>query len=439
MHNHNIRKKILFFVHDYHHYQAYVQSAALRNIRDRIIFLVDTKLKDFDFGVSPDRVYGYSFPDQKDILHRHIFNINTWIHRNRNIGFHIRTLLFTPRQKRIYRILALPIVNRIAKWIFLQRARDRVLFGLVQEINPDIVVLPSHAFEGTTFEMIRIARELHIPSFMMVDNWDTLVWKTTFTFKPDYLGVWSKQQIEHAVQVRGMPRERISILGAPRFMNYMTSSERLPSLYPFPYILYVGVFDEFNELGALKKIDEAIEKYQIPFKVVFRPTATQFPRKCSDIFFEYDFKHIILDTNAQTYYKKGTSWDFSKDTFNPKQFPDPNYNLSLLQNAEYVICPQSTMLLEATLLGKRVYLISYNDDIHRFNPEWVFKHAGHLHGLDGLENVRMVRRENDIEKIFLSGDQLKESGLKHYDIDWFVAKDATMHYPENLKNVIDTL
>lgn len=439
MNNYKTRKKILFVVHDYHHYQAYVQSAALNEIRDRILFLVDAKLKNFNYGVPADRVHAYSFPDRKDILHRHIFNINTWIHRNRNIGFYIRTLLFTPRQKRIYRILALPLVNKIAKFIFLQRAQDKELFNLVRDINPDLIVLPSHAFEGMTFEMIRIARQLNIPSFMMVDNWDTLVWKTTFTFKPDHLGVWSKQQIDHAVEVRGMSRNRISILGAPRFMNYLKPTQRFPSLYPFRYILYVGVFDEFNELGALKKIDEAIEKYKVPFKVVFRPTATQFPRKCPDIFFEYDFKHIILDTNARTYYKKGTTWDFSKDTFNPRQFPDPNYNLSLLQNAEFVICPQSTMLLEATLLGKRVYLIAYNDGIHRFNPEWVFKHAGHLHGLDGLENVRMVRSEGDIEKIFLSGDKLKESVREHYDIDWFIAKDATMHYPQNLKNVIDAL
>lgn len=405
-----------------------------------MIFVVAGNLKHLDYGVPADRVYEYSFPDQKDILHRHIFNINTWIHRNRNIGFHIRTLLFTPRQKRFYRILAFPVINRIIKFIFLTRAKDQKLYDLVKEIKPDIIVLPSCAFEGTTFEMIRIARHLRTPSFMMVDGWDTLVWKTTFTFKPDYLGVWSKQQIEHAVEVRGMPRDRIFILGAPRFINYVSPEQKkLPSLYPFRYVLYVGVFDEYNELMALKKIDQAIEKHRVPFKVVFRPTATQFPRKCPDVFFEYDYKRIILDTNARSYYKKGASWDFSKDKFDPKQFPDPNYNLSLLQNAEYVICPQSTMLLEATLLGKRAYLIAYDDGIHRFNPKWTFEKAGHLHGLDQLESIRMVRNQEDIEKIFLPGDQLKKTFDKPADIDLFVAKDQTRNYPSNLKKVIDTI
>ncbi len=439
--NNQTTKKILFFVHDYHHYQAYIQGAALNDIRNDITLLVaDERLKNSDFGVPADRVFFYSFPDKKDIFHRHIFNINTWIHRNRNIGFMIRTLLFTAHQKRIYRILSLPVLNRLVKLFFLERARDRKLYDFVKKIDPDIIVIPSHAFEGTTFEMIRIARQLHVPSFMMVDNWDTLVWKTTFTFKPDYLGVWSKQQIEHAVEVRGMPRDRIFILGAPRFTNYVNKGqEKLPTLYPFRYILYVGVFDEYDELAALKKIDEAIEKHKVPFKVVFRPTSTQFPRKCPDVFFDYDYKHIILDTNARTYYKKGVSWFISKDKFDPKQFPDPNYNFSLLQNAEYVICPESTMLLEATLLGKRVYLLAYDDKIHKFNPEWVFKYAGHLHGLEKIENIRMVRDKEDIEKIFLPGDQLKQVHNESMNIDWFVAKEATADYSSNLKKIVDEI
>ncbi|MBI4160645.1 MAG: hypothetical protein HY506_01945 [Candidatus Yanofskybacteria bacterium] len=433
-------KKILFFVHDYHHYQAYIQGPALSDVRDSIVFVVAGNLKHLDFGVPAERVYAYSFPDRKDILHRHIFNINTWIHRNKNIGFHIRTLLFTPRQKRIYRIFALPVISRIVKFIFLARARDRKLYDLVKEVNPDIIVIPSHAFEGTTFELIRIGTQLCIPSFMMVDNWDTLVWKTTFTFKPDYLGVWSKQQIEHAVKVRGMPRDKIFILGAPRFINYLNPEQKkLPPLYPFRYILYVGVFDEFDELTALKKIDEAIEKFKVPFKVVFRPTATQFPRKCPDVFFEYDYKHVILDTHARTYYKKGTSWDFSKDKFDPKQFPDPNYNLSLLQNAEYIICPQSTMLLEATMLGQKVYLVAYDDGIHRFNPKWTFEKTAHLHGLERLENIRMVRNKEDIEKIFLPGDQLKKTFDEPVSIDFFIAQDQTKAYPSNLKKIIDMI
>ena len=133
-------KKILFVAHDFHQYQAYVQGVALDNIRDEVTFLVaDARLKNFDFGVSADRVLFYMFPEQKDILHRHIFNINTWIHRNRNIGFKIRTLLFTPHQKRIYRILALPVLNRFFKLFFLERARDRKLYHLIKKINHLII------------------------------------------------------------------------------------------------------------------------------------------------------------------------------------------------------------------------------------------------------------------------------------------------------------
>ena len=97
------------------------------------------------------------------------------------------------------------------------------------------------------------------------------------------------------------------------------------------------------------------------------------------------------------------------------------------------------MLLEATLLGKRVYLLAYDDKIHKFNPEWVFKYAGHLHGLEKIENIRMVRDKEDIEKIFLPGDQLKQVHNESMNIDWFVAKEATADYSSNLKKIVDEI
>lgn len=51
----------------------------------------------------------------------------------------------------------------------------------------------------------------------------------------------------------------------------------------------------------------------------------------------------------------------------------------------------------------------------------------------------MVRKKADIEKIFLQGDQLRESFSGPVDIDWFVGKEATTHYPSNLKKVIDMI
>jgi hypothetical protein len=433
------KNKVLFVVSTYQQYQNYIQSGGLKEFGKDLFFIANPKLKGMDFGVSEANIFYYSYPSRKDTLHRHIFNINTWQNRNKHNSFWIRTLLFTKRQKQIYRILSLPILSSLAKFIFLKKAQDQQLAELINKIEPSIILLPSHAFEGRTFEIIRIAKEMRVPSFMVTDNWDTLANKTIFTIKPDYLGTWSEQQIEHAITIREMPRDRIYILGAPRFMDYFKPENRnQPSPYPFKYILYVGMSEHFDELGALRKIDDIIEKKGLNIKVIHRPAVTQHTRKCPDVFFEYDFKHIILDTPAKLYYKKSATWDISSDGFNPIYFPDQKYFTKLLSNMEFMICPQSTMMLESSIYNKRTYLLAYDDGLHRFGPKWVFENGLHLKGIEKLSNIRMIDNFEDMEKIFSPGDQLKKD-CETIDIDYFVSRKATANYASNLRETIDLI
>ncbi len=431
--------KILFAIFTYQQYQTYIETHSLKDMLDRISFLVHPKLMGMDFGVPKERIFAYSYPDHKNVLHRHIFNINSWIRRKQNNAFWIRTLLFTKRQKRIYRLLSLPVLSSLVKWSFINMASDKNLLKLLQKIDPSIVLLPSHAFEGRTFEMIRIAKKLNKPSFMIIDNWDTVANKTVFTLQPDYLGVWSRQQVDHASRVRSMPTDRIFILGAPKFIYHLDPVKRSqPSPYPFKYALFVGMSEHFDEIGALKKIDQAIEKTGSNIKVVYRPTATQHTRKCPDVFFEYDFKNVIIDEPAKVYYKKSATWDISKDSFNPIYYPSFDYYPRLLANMEFMIAPQSTMLLEGALFDKPTYLMAYDDGFHPFGPKWIFENGLHLKGVDRLKNVRMIHKKEDMEKIFLPGDRLKEAG-EAIDIDYFVSLEATANYSSNLKNKIDSV
>ncbi len=432
-------KKILFVVSSYHQYQTYIKTEALKEIKDQAIFLVNQKLTGLDFGVSKDRIIPYSYPDRKDILHRHVFNINSWRKKKQHPVFLLRLAFLRPRQEHIYRILSLPILNNIVKFIFLKRAQDNNLAQLIKRVNPDILVLPSHAFEGITFELIRIAKKIKTPSLMIVDNWDTLATKTIFTIKPEYLGVWGQQHVEQAVYVRDMPKERVFILGTPKFISYMKPEARhQTSPYPFPYVLYAGMSDLFNELGALRRIDDIIEKRKINLKIVYRPNVTQHTRNCPDVFFEYDFKHVILDAPARLYYKKSATWDITRDGFNPAYYPDCSYYPKLLSNMEFMICAHSTMILEAALFDKKMYLLAFDDGIHRLGPRWYYENCYHLFGVERLKDARMVRAAEDTDKIFTPGDQLKEQ-VKPLDIDYFVAKEATANYPANLKKVVDTI
>jgi len=432
--------KILFVVGNYRQYHTYIKTKVFKEIEDRLVFLVHQGLSHIDFGVSKDRIFFYTYPSRKDTFHRHVFNINTWQNKRRNVVFQIRTLAFTRRQLRAYSILSLPILSNIVKFIYLKRAEDKNLFELIKKINPSLIILPSHAFEGLTFELIKIAKRINIPSFMLTNNWDTLANKTIFTIKPDYLGVWSQQHVEHALNVKNMSRDRIFILGAPRFVNYVRpENKRQSSPYPFRYILYAGITEPFNELGVLKIIDDIIDRQKIDLKVVYRPNVTQHTRKCPDVFFDYDYKHVILDVPSRIFYKRSASWEISqKDVFNPIYYPDSDYFLKLLSNMEFMISPQTTMILEATLFDKRNYILACDDGIHRFNPKWTFENITHLKDVKRLKNVRMVNSFDEIEKIFSPGDELKRP-VEPLDIDYFISKEKTANYSTNLKKVIDII
>ena len=435
------KDKILFVVSTLQHYCNFIKTGALKEIQDRVIFLIHPKLAKMDFGVPSDRIFFYSYSGKKDIFHRHVFNINSYLNRHKSSVFAFRLLRLKPRQLRIYRILAFPVLGSIVKSIFLKRAEDKSLFKLVQKINPALIIVPSHAFEGMTFELIKIAKKIKAQSFLLAEQWDTLPCKTVFTFKPDYVGVWSQQGVEHAVNIRDMAPERVFILGVPRFTDYLKPEARhLPSPYPFKYILYAGVSIQYNELAALHKIDELIEKLGLDLKVVFRPAKAQRIQVCPDVFFEYDFKHVILDTPTRSYYKKGVGGDVIKDGFSSVFAFDQNHIARLLANMEFMVSPFTTMVLEASLFDKKVFTLVYDDGFHAsFSLKYLFKTLLHSKGIDGLKNMRMVHSFDDLEKIFSEGDQLKQSDVKLLDIDYFVSKEATANYPANLRKVVETI
>jgi len=432
-------KRILFIISSYQQYLNYVKAKNLEKVSDDLFLVVLPKLVDVvaDFGIPKERVFPYDYSEKKNTLHRHIFNINTHINRRKHNAFWIRTLWFSPRQTRVYKVLSIPILSSLVKALFLFRARDKELAKLVKKIDPAIILLPSHAFEGITFELIGLGKRMGIKTLMITENWDTLHNKTIFTAKPDYLGVWSRQQVEHAIEVRGMPEDKIFILGAPKFWDYM-KPEAIKTLspYPFKFALFVGMSDHFDELSALKKLDEIIEKKNLDLKIVYRPNVTQHTRNCPDVFFEYDYRHVVLDEPAKLYYKKSKSWDIAHDHFNPIYYPSTDHRVALLANMEFMVCAHSTMILNASLLGKRVYLLAYDDGVHRFGPHWSYQNAGHLFDVERLGNVRMVRNTEDIEKIFSSEDGLKTIGINQLDIDYFIAKELSANYAPNLKSVV---
>jgi hypothetical protein len=88
--------------------------------------------------------------------------------------------------------------------------------AFLREQNPDVLV-PLHLLPiGTGHaDYLRAARRLGIRCVFPVRGWDNLTNKGLLRDAPDLMLVWNELQAAEAVELHGIPRERIRLTGAP--------------------------------------------------------------------------------------------------------------------------------------------------------------------------------------------------------------------------------
>ena len=416
---------ILIIISNQIFYNNYLNTKALSKIKNRLIFLVDCNVK---ISKNLKNVIWYSYPKNKALWHEHLFNINMCKFSGRSKTFKFRLLRLSKTKRWLYRILAFPIVSFLAKLLILKLTDDQKLFKIIGSIKPSLILIPSMGYEGMTFETIKVAKKYHVPSCVLVDNWDNLSSKTIFTRKPDYITVWGKQSREHAEKIHGIDSHRISILGTPRFIDYFSRNNfRQDRPYSFKYAVFAGNALAFDELTTLKKLDEILEKNSENITIIYRPHPWRHVRKCADTFFEYDFKHIKLDTEAKNYYKKELGTKF---------VPDLDYFPKLLANMEFMICPLSTMLIESLIFDKKVYVLTYDDGVHFTNPKNAFRYYEHFRGIRYLPNVEIIENFDDLNLIFKNSSSKRM--IRRTNLNYYISPE-TVNYPENLLKLSETI
>ena len=115
---------------------------------------------------------------------------------------------------------------------------------------PDVVLAtPVVKFASEQVDFLKSARRLGIPTGVCVASWDNLTNKGLLRFVPERVFVWNEVQRREAVELHGIPAERVVATGAQLFDEWF---ERRPSrsreefvrtvgLDPAePYVLYVG-------------------------------------------------------------------------------------------------------------------------------------------------------------------------------------------------------
>ena len=119
----------------------------------------------------------------------------------------------------------------------------------IRERQPNVVLAtPVVKFASEQVDVLKSARRLGIPTGVCVASWDNLTNKGLLRFVPERVFVWNEVQRQEAVELHGIPADRVVVTGAQVFDEWF---ERRPScprdefagkvgLDPAePYVLYV--------------------------------------------------------------------------------------------------------------------------------------------------------------------------------------------------------
>ncbi len=129
----------------------------------------------------------------------------------------VRMLLSFPFRGRAGRRVLGAVLRRLEAAIPVPRP----IKELVATRSPDVVLVsPLVGMGSTESEYIRAAEELGIPTVLPVSSWDNLTNKGVLRDVPTTTIVWNDAQVEEAVRLHKLPRERVIAVGAHSFDHW---------------------------------------------------------------------------------------------------------------------------------------------------------------------------------------------------------------------------
>ena len=93
----------------------------------------------------------------------------------------------------------------------------------LREHAPDVVVLASLTYSRSQqLDLLKAARALRIPVSAAIMSWDHLSSKALLHIAPDQILVWNGVQKREAVEMHGLPADRIALTGAQCYDDWFT-------------------------------------------------------------------------------------------------------------------------------------------------------------------------------------------------------------------------
>jgi hypothetical protein len=314
----------------------------------------------------------------------------------------------------------------------------------VREIAPDIV-LTTGTFRHVSSEVdfMKSARRLGIPGGIFIASWDNLVNKGSLKFTPERVFVWNEIQKRDAVELHGIPEDRVRATGAHVFDEWFQrrptrSREELLGQLGLdaarPYLLYLcssgPVVFPHGEIGFVKDWIQALrtssDERLRRINVVVRPHPNTFTR--------WD--------------KSGTDLGSENVVLSPAQGVHPVAAqaradfFDTLAHSAAVVGINTTAMIEAAILGKSVLTVIVPDFAQETSLHFQYllpENGGFLHVARSLgEHIGQIRRVLDDDAADPERLSFVESFVRPGGIDRPAAPIAVTAIEELADIAVDT-
>lgn len=287
--------------------------------------------------------------------------------------------------------------HRVRRWLWRAvgepqaRKHARAEAALLDEWQPDIVV-STHLSQIYGRGLVATARARGILTLGNLNSWDN-AWKGLRTI-PEHVTCWSNNNRDELATLNAIPREDITVIGAPAFDAYFAPDAdwsradlctRLGLDPNRPIILFatLGQFqqqiDETNPLEVLlRAIDQGAVAGQPQVVLRMHPWSR-------DAYFAPFAARDDVTVSRYENYVPGLGWTPTRD--------EAILAGNLLKHADVVVSPGSTMSIEPAIFDTPTVVPVFNEympDVFEayFERTWIRQHFSRLYQNDWVPVVR---------------------------------------------------
>lgn len=272
----------------------------------------------------------------------------------------------------------------------------------------DWIVVPSAGI-GTESDLLAAASQSGTRSLVVIDNWDHLTAKGTFTVKPDFLSVMGLLDISYAAELHDIEKHRVLEFGLPRFDIYRDGRYSFSNIEGTrkPRIIYLGWSLPHSEERIVSYLYRHLESElgDDYFQFVYRPH----PRRA-----------IVKDRFRLTT-ENITIHSFGEELRTDMPRMDEEF-VRELTIADVVVGPPTTMMLEAAILGRPCVLDLTTDDFHRTSAGHMSQKCLHLQDLIRVPTIDKAYSKSELVTLTESKVRYRTEEI-HHDIRHLYNRD----------------